>query len=92
MRLRKRYIVFESTGKKSVSDVQKSLIFLRREQVSKLGFRLVFYDERSQRGLVRCGHLDLEKVKEDMSRSGNFRILGVSGTIKGAKRKFLAKG
>jgi len=88
-KVRKRYIAFEVVDEKSAPNVQKLIIFLKKEQAGK--FRVVFYDERLRRGLVQCGHLDLEKVRGIISKSEDFRILGVSGTIKAAKRKFLAK-
>jgi RNase P/RNase MRP subunit POP5 len=59
--------------------------------------RLVLYDVGSGRGLLRCGHLQIEalmdklvRVDEIMGEKVKLGILGVSGTIKAAKRKFLS--
>lgn len=59
--------------------------------------RLVLYDTRSGRGLLRCGHMQVETLIDKLVRVDEIRgekvklgILGVSGTIKAAKRKFLS--
>ncbi|MDI6883832.1 MAG: Rpp14/Pop5 family protein [Hadesarchaea archaeon] len=58
--------------------------------------KLALYDESSQRGLLRCGHHQLDEIKTSMAGAGEgakgapFRIIGVSGTMRAAKRKFLA--
>lgn len=41
--------------------------------------------QHGERCIVRCAHLDLDKAKSWLSERG-VRLLGVSGTIKKAKR------
>jgi RNase P/RNase MRP subunit POP5 len=99
MRNRRRYIAFESTGEASVSDILKIINFLRtsRRKAEQSMLKLVLYDENSRLGLLRCGHKQVDEIKASMSSAGenhakmiSFRVLGVSGTIRAAKRKFLA--
>lgn len=59
--------------------------------------RLIFFEAPSQRGLLRCGHGLVDEVKAGMGEAGGidgkkarFAILGVSGTIRAARRKFLS--
>jgi RNase P/RNase MRP subunit POP5 len=102
MRPRRRYIAFEISGtkmgKNDVIEVLKySFRLLLNSELNRRLFKLVFYEASSQRGLLRCGHKQVDEVKTALTgkeKIGNkrvsFRILGVSGTIKAAKRKFLA--
>lgn len=99
MRERRRYIAFESMGRASVSNVLQTINFLRasKPKVEQSMVKLVLYDERSRRGLLRCGHKQVDEIKASMSGAGeigaemiSFKVLGVSGTIRAAKRKFLA--
>ena len=100
MKLRRRYIAFETTdAKMSRNDVIKALNrSFRRLPDSEFNLallKLVFYDANSRRGLLRCGHKQVSEVKAVITgteKIGNkipFKVLGVSGTIRAAKRKFL---
>jgi len=101
-KLRRRYIGFENLGAKvGRNDVFKalnrSLHHLSGSEPNRKLLKLVFYDADSQQGLLRCGHKQVNEVKtaiEGEKKIGDkgisFRVLGVSGTIKAAKRKFLA--
>lgn len=42
--------------------------------------------------LLRCNHLQVEEVKRSLEARNGRRILGVSGTIRGAKRILLRRG
>ena len=99
MRKRRRYIAFESTREASVSDVLRTINFLRasRPKAEQSMLKLILYDENSRRGLLRCGHKQVDEIKASVLSAGenhakmiSFRVLGVSGTIRAAKRKFLA--
>ena len=99
MRKRRRYIAFESMRKASVPDVLQTINFLRasRPKMEQSMLKLVLYDENSRLGLLRCGHKQVDEIRAAMSSAGenhakmmSFRVLGVSGTIRAAKRKFLA--
>jgi RNase P/RNase MRP subunit POP5 len=57
---------------------------------------MIFFEAGSGRGLLRCEHKQVAQVKAAIlklkragSRNVAFNILGVSGTIRAAKRKFL---
>jgi ribonuclease P/MRP protein subunit POP5 len=99
MRKRRRYIAFELMGEASVTDVLQVINFLRTSgpEAEQPTLRLVLYDEGSRRGLLRCGHRHVDEIKASITNAGktcakqvSFRVLGVSGTIRAAKRKFLA--
>lgn len=101
MKPRRRYVAFEITdAKMSRNDVIKALNHsFRRLPDSELNrslLNLVFYDASSRRGLLRCGHKQVSEVKSVITGTGkignrkiHFKVLGVSGTIRAAKRKFL---
>jgi ribonuclease P/MRP protein subunit POP5 len=100
MRMRRRYIAFEIQGDERVSEEElirginsavKPMNLSRQNSV-----RLIFYDTDSRRGLLRCGHLQVEEVKKVLEgtkelggKKVKISILGVSGTIKKARKKFL---
>jgi len=99
MRKRRRYIAFESVREASVQDVLQTINFLRASspKMEQSMLKLVLYDENSRLGLLRCAHKQVDEIKASMSSAGenhakmiSFRVLGVSGTIRAAKRKFLA--
>ena len=89
MRKRRRYIAFESMRKASERDVLQAINFLRASipKTEQSVLKLVLYDENSRLGLLRCGHKQVDEISALMPF---FRVLGVSGTIRAAKRKFLA--
>lgn len=88
MRRRRRYIAFESVDETKIQDVLRTVGSLRasRPKLEQPNLKLVLYNENSRRGLIRCGHTQVEEIKASMPF---FRVLGVSGTIRAAKRKFL---
>lgn len=54
------------------------------------------YDDRSQRGVLKCGHDRVEHVRTALSlitmlgeTRASVRILGVTGTLKSARNKYL---
>ena len=102
MRQRRRYIAFEVSGAGvSKSDLAKTFNFLsnriRRPGAGDPMPRLALYDVSSLRGLLRCGHKQVDVLKSAMAginriggKRATLKVLGVSGTIRAAKRKFLA--
>lgn len=97
-KFRRRYIAFEVKGKVARGDLARKLTGLSsgiRAKGPKP--RLVLYDAGSGRGLLRCGHMQVEALMDKLVRAYEIRgekvkleILGVSGTMKAAKRKFLS--
>jgi len=59
--------------------------------------RLIDLNMEKRQGIIRCTHRYLEQVKECISTArfdpggGALRVLGVSGTVKTLRRKFLSK-
>ncbi|MBA7635271.1 hypothetical protein ES703_42872 [subsurface metagenome] len=99
MRRKRRYIAFEFIGGASKGDISwtiNNVLHARKLEVDKKMLKLVLYDTDSRRGLLRCGHRRVNEVKAAMlgvkkigGKEASFLILGVSGTIRAAKRKFL---
>jgi len=99
VRRKRRYIAFEFMGevsKREISWAINHVLHARKMEVDKTMLKLVLYDTDSRRGLLRCGHKQVNEVKAAMlsikkigGKEASFVILGVSGTIKAAKRKFL---
>ncbi len=105
MRSPKRYIVFEvvSENKTSYTDVVTAiwdnlLIFLGENDTSKTRLWIIknLYDEELQRGVIKCSHMYVEQLRVALSlisiigeTKATIKIIGVTGTIKSAKTKYL---
>jgi RNase P/RNase MRP subunit POP5 len=101
MKQRHRYIAFEFVGSKaSKGDIMRAIehsLQTHNPTFDRRMLKLVFYKVSSRRGLLRCGHRQVDELKATMAnikkiddREALLVILGVSGTIRAAKRKFLA--
>lgn len=107
LREKKRYIAFQviSEHKILLSDLTNAiwhsmLSFLGELTTAhtKMWIMKDLYDEEKQTGIIRCSHVTVEHVRSALAliqRIGDTRIaikiLGVSGTIKSAKRKFISR-
>lgn len=103
--IKRRYIAFRvknsyNFSKNEIRDTLTSSILKRREfsELRKRGPRLIDYDKRYGAGIIRCGHRDLNEVKSSLinidkisGKDVTMRVIGVSGTIKALRRKFLTK-
>lgn len=100
MRQRRRYIAFELIGSEAgKGDIMRTIchsLYTRNPAFDRGMLKLVFHDVGSRRGLLRCGHRQVGELKAAMAnikkiggRKASLVILGVSGTLKAAKRKFL---
>jgi ribonuclease P/MRP protein subunit POP5 len=108
MRSQKRYIVFEVISEQAiiyneiVSTVWNSLLSFLGELGSssaKIWFIHNIYDDKNQRGVIKCSHDSVEHVRAALSlvqiigeTKSVVKIIGVTGTIKSAKAKYLSKG
>ena len=101
MRPKRRYIAFEVVGMETGNNDVIKALHIRLGGNHNLEFnkgllKLVFYDLGSKLGLLRCGHKQVNAVKaiitqvEIGDKKPSFKVLGLSGTIKAARRKFLA--
>ena len=98
MRRKRRYIAFELIGGASKMDISWTInhvLYAFKPEVDKTMLKLVLYDMNSRRGLLRCNHRQVNEVKAAMlsikeigGEKASLKILGVSGTMKAAKRKF----
>ncbi|MDI3498763.1 Rpp14/Pop5 family protein [Archaeoglobus sp.] len=100
LRSRKRYIAFRIIAEKKIDErslsraLSEKMLSLFGECFAASGFRLEEFD--GERGIVRCYREALDKVMVAltlMTHVGGVRVipltLGVSGTIKRCKRKYL---
>ena len=100
MRPKYRYIAFSVSGAKfSKSEVTQTITNSLRslQDLDTSAVRMIFFEAGSGRGLLRCEHKQVAQVKAailKLKRIGggdaSFSVLGVSGTIRAANRKFLS--
>lgn len=89
-KFRRRYIAFEISGGAGKKAAERKIAVLSRKAgATSPKLRLVYYDASVSRGLVRCGHRQVGEIGEKIEEDGEIRVLGVSGTMRAAKRKFL---
>lgn len=107
LRGKKRYIAFEVISEEKidfseiVGAVWHSLMnFLGELGTSRSNIWIMKdnWDEDTQRGLIKCSHKEVEYIRASLSlitiigeNNVIIRTLGVSGTIKGAKKKFFGE-
>jgi ribonuclease P/MRP protein subunit POP5 len=106
LRPHKRYIAYEIVSEKPVqykefvSAVSSSMLAFLGELGSseaKVWFIHNLYNQENQRGLLKCTHDSVEAIRAVLSlitivseSKSVIKILGVTGTIKSAKAKYLA--
>lgn len=88
MRSRRRYVVFEVLEDNLT--IEQTVARLCEELRADQGeIRTIVYDTNFGRGILFCPHYLLNELKEKIAEKGSkLRIIGVSGTIRAAKRKF----
>ena len=102
--IKRRYIAFKLTAKSSFSknEILEALI----EALPKTNdqhpldmeyIRVMEYDKETGLGIIRCHHKSVDilrpsfkKITQISTDSVNAEVLGVSGTIKALRRKFLS--
>jgi len=107
LRSRKRYLAFQVFSEEKIkyedlsNSIWHSLLNLLGEiGTSKAELWIVknLYNDQKQLGLIRCSHMMVEQVRTALAlieRIGDTRIivniLGVSGTMKAARKKFFGE-
>lgn len=107
MRPPKRYVVFEVVSEQQIvyGELVNAIWTTAMEFLGELGaaeaniwFVHNAYDSGTQRGLLKCRHDCVEKVRAVLSlitvvseSKCLIKILGVTGTIKSARAKYLEK-
>jgi ribonuclease P/MRP protein subunit POP5 len=107
LRPKARYIAYHviSTGKVTFPDVtaaiwRSALNFLGELGASAAQMRILkdSWDETRQIGLLRCSHLAVERVRAALALVQHIadapaivHVLGISGTIRSAKKKFFGE-
>jgi len=107
LRERRRYLAFKVVSEKKISLTDLSgaiwhsiLNFLGELGTAQANVWLVknIYDEKNQLGLIRCAHTAVEQVRAALAlvnRIGDQRVIikviGVSGTIKAARKKYFGE-
>ena len=108
LRTKKRYLVFEVISETPITfnDLSSALwnsmlAFLGELSASEAKLWLIpnLYDAAGQRGVVKCTHTHVEHLRVVLSlitvigeTRAVVRIVGVTGTIKSAKMKYLTLG
>jgi ribonuclease P/MRP protein subunit POP5 len=106
LRPKKRYIAFKvfSSGdinKKDVIDaiLDEALRLFGEIRTGDFGLWILEFNEEQRTGFLVCNHRCKEEVVTSLTLIGSvrrqkvsFHVLGVSGTIKSLKRKFLKDG
>lgn len=101
-RERNRYLVYEVLSDSPVSgeDIGKTiwrtaLQFLGELGVSRTSLRVVDFDEKKQKGVVKVNHRSVEEgravlalVREINKKEVTLHVLGVSGILKKARQKW----
>ncbi len=90
MRRKRRYLVFEIDG--GLSEARRAAVALTgRLGVDKSEVKVILVDEISGKGLLRCSLDQMAALKRIItSKDPPIRILGASGTIRAAKRKYFS--
>ena len=107
LRERKRYLGFEIISEDKIDFGEfvnafwhSSLNFLGELGAAKVGVWLIkdLWDEKRQRGLIKCRHTQVENVRTTLAlinRIGDTQViartLGLSGTMKTARKKFFGE-
>ena len=105
LREKYRYVVFEIISKKEfdlgvvVNAIWNAVLQLYGEVgASELSLWMPsdYYNKKEKKGIVRTNHMSVEKlrlalasIKQIENESVTLRIIGVTGTIRSAKNKFL---
>mgnify|MGYP001475579944 CR=1 FL=1 len=91
MRRKRRYVAFEVINSKNL-DIHETAYSLRQS----LGFDRpqlspIIFDDKTQKGLFICSHGLVDRLRTAIIERGMpIKILGVSGTVRAVKRKFLS--
>lgn len=90
---RKRYIAFMAPGDASRAEISRLASGIKFKHNCQ-SVRFIDFDKTSGFGILLCGHLELPAVKSLLSQAKTggkteLKILGVSGTIRTAKKKFM---
>jgi ribonuclease P/MRP protein subunit POP5 len=103
LRPKKRYLAFRVVGDEAVSRDEvvrgiwrEALSFLGEARSSELHLWVLNFDEERQEGFLVCGHRSVGEVRAVLTLIGELggkrvvvKPLGVSGTIRALKRRFL---
>lgn len=89
-RFRQRYIAFRAEGS-SEEDLKENLFNLGQELDYPHPPKLVRFNPELHEGLILCCHLQVDRLKGELKdlEIADIEVLGVSGTIKKARQKFL---
>ncbi|MEM3452466.1 MAG: hypothetical protein QW835_02425 [Candidatus Hadarchaeum sp.] len=88
MRIRRRYVVFEVVD--GNLNIGQTLAWLYKElRADQREIRTIIYEASFGKGILFCSHRLLDGLRKKIAERGiPIKIIGVSGTIRAAKRKF----
>jgi RNase P/RNase MRP subunit POP5 len=84
-RIKRRYIAFRIIdGYPTKNNLIRCIEF----GLKGIKLQIIEYDENTGQGIIRCGHKSVRDII-DFLNSVSITVIGVSGTIKTLRRKFL---
>lgn len=91
-KFRQRYIAFETEKSSNKEELEKVIREVGQELDLSPPPWLILFDQETNEGLVKCDNSQTDKLKNKLNKVDKLkiRILGVSGTIKKARQKFLS--
>ncbi len=103
LREKKRYVAFRTCSEQPLKREEvvraiwnEVLAFFGENAASEINLWVMNFEEASQKGFLVCSHREVGKVKAALAlvsmvngKKVFLQTLGVSGTIKALKRKFL---
>jgi len=90
MRRKRRYLAFETAGGEQ-NVYQAVAAICKKLGVDKDEIKIILQNKGSRQGLLRCSHLLANELKKTISGDSSLKILGVSGTIRAARKKFFSQ-
>lgn len=107
LREKKRYLAYQLIAQQpvAISDLYNAIWFSLLNFLGEIGVAQAeiwlvrdAWSEKKQIGIIKCSHTAVEQVRTALAlinRIGDtpviVRVLGISGTLKGARRKFLGE-
>ncbi len=103
--VRRRYLAFKVLGSHNFSkrdlsneSTRKMLKTFNKSEIEERVIWVIRYDQLAGLGIIRCGHKSVDKVKLVLKKvrtiSGKpvtIDVIGVSGTIRALKKKYMPR-
>lgn len=90
-KFRQRYIAIKVEGELSSDELEKEIDKIARDLDLSSRPWIVLFDDEKEKGLLKCGHAQVDRILEGLDKAEGLSVeaLGISGTIKKARLKFI---